>query len=252
MKRMNSHSLLMSAPMVRALLAKTKTQTRRLPNSTNVLVNGRRDRALLARLDFSSKQVFVDRGRSPAGNPGPYLHVPEKEKTDITHRVYPVYQPGDEVWIKETHYWDRFDPFPKTKPEDFPMDFYYRADGECCEQIPECECGSVGKPHWRPSIFMPRWASRLQRVVKRCWFERLQAITAADAVAEGIEGRWHPDDPRCWTWKDYDRSKRFGKNIFHYGSSVTPQSAYRGLWESINGEDSWEKNPWVLCLEFEK
>jgi len=74
---------------------------------------------------------------------------------------------------------------------------------------------------WRPSIFMPRWASRINLTVKNIRVERLQDITETDAKAEGVQG-------------------------------MTPILDYTYLWESINGKGSWEKNPWVWVVEFEK
>src|SRR5690606_16958235 len=81
-------------------------------------------------------------------------------------------------------------------------------------------------PPWRPSIHMPRWASRLVLEVTGVWVERLQAISEADALAEGIEA---------------DK---------YHGLDRAAARAYSELWEQINGPGSWDANPWVWVVEF--
>lgn len=144
---------------------------------------------------------------------------------------------GDRLWVKEAHYFfDGAGSFARFKTGRV----WYRADG-------------LKTFKWRPSIFMPRWASRVTLEITGVRVERLQEISDDDAKAEGIEGRWHPDDNRCWTWKDYRRSQRLGEDIYHYGSLVTPRSTYEGLWDSINGKKhSWESNPFCWVIEFKR
>ena len=84
---------------------------------------------------------------------------------------------------------------------------------------------------WKPSIFMPRAASRITLEVERISVERLQDITEEDARAEGVTVSKSIASDRVWPqYKD----------------------AYKVLWESINGEGSWAKNPWVWVVEFKK
>jgi hypothetical protein len=134
----------------------------------------------------------------------------------------PYGQPGDRLWVRETFHQDNLD-----DPSDVES-LYYRADGECCQQIPECQCADVGKPRWRPSIHMPRWASRITLEITDVRVERLQDITNNDALDEGtpdlrtIENGW--DMRRC----------------------------FQELWEQINGAGSWAENPWVWVIEFKK
>ena len=247
---MRERPILMSAEMVRALLAGRKTQTRRLMKPQPVE---------LFDMQSSRRQKCGDIFVAPD-------YFPTSEKTNLVigfaegpgttrwmgshnfHEAFSPYgQPGDRLWVKETHYWDRFEKLPKDKPKDFPIDFYYRAEGECCEQIPECQCGTEGKVKWRPSIFMPRWASRLTLKIKSLRVERLQDISEEDAMAEGIRMftkdahvfKYWPCDPcegelKC-AWADLPR---------------TAVEAYRALWESLNGAKSWNANPWVWVIEF--
>lgn len=146
----------------------------------------------------------------------------------------PYGQSGDLLWVRETAYHDSGSPFPKQRPHDLD-DLYYRADGDCCQQIPECACLEVGKPKWRPSIHMPRWASRLTLRITDVRVERVQDISEADAIAEGID--WQP------------------------GYCTPAVETFWGLWDSINANRkdkagnllpySWDDNPWVWALTFE-
>jgi hypothetical protein len=87
---------------------------------------------------------------------------------------------------------------------------------------------------------MPRWASRITLQVTGVRVERLQDISQADAIAEGIE--------RVGPWKNYWLGDR-GAAGMHCSSAVM---SYRTLWESINGPGSWDANPWVWVIEFER
>jgi hypothetical protein len=203
--------ILFSAPMVRAILDGRKTQTRRVLTRKTCFHDGNpAQKWQWDALDF--KTGFVDRGPSPAGNSGPYIHITDLDG-DCTHRIYPRWLVGEGLWVRETWYND----LPDAKDLEH---IYYRADGECCEQIPECACGEVGRPKWRPSIFMPKWASRLSLEVTKVRGERIQDISESDALAEGF-------------------------------SSV---SDFKALWDSLNAERGfgWSENPWVWVIEFER
>lgn len=96
---------------------------------------------------------------------------------------------------------------------------------------------------WRPSLFMPRFASRINLQITGVRVERLNDISEADAIAEGIKGEYFPSiGTGTMFYKDYLNGK-FG---------LIPSASYRTLWESINGVGSWELNPWVWVIEFKK
>ena len=82
---------------------------------------------------------------------------------------------------------------------------------------------------------MPRRASRITLEVTSVRVERLQTITEADAIAEGIDRA--PGGP----WRSYDADG---------GCCYSAIESYRSLWESINGAESWTANPWVWVVEF--
>lgn len=128
----------------------------------------------------------------------------------------PYGSPGDRLWVRET--W--FSSTPKT-----PSRVRYAAD-----DLIRLEDGLFARavckpPKWRPSIFMPRWASRITLEIVAVRVERLQDISDADAIREGI-----PDYP------DF--------------TGDSPVHDYSALWESINGRGSWISNPFVWVIEF--
>ena len=90
---------------------------------------------------------------------------------------------------------------------------------------------------WRPSIHMPRWASRLTLIVTDVRVQRLQEISNEGAIAEGIERASRGLENG---WKDYSGDSQL----------VGPRSSFCTLWNSINGPDAWEANPWVAAYSF--
>ncbi|OGB26500.1 MAG: hypothetical protein A3I66_21465 [Burkholderiales bacterium RIFCSPLOWO2_02_FULL_57_36] len=96
---------------------------------------------------------------------------------------------------------------------------------------------------------MPRWASRINLEIVAVRVERLQDISKADAIAEGIEGCDVVINGRSqgWTWRDYTSKCDDPCEWFS-----NPIRSYRTLWETINGPGSWNANPWVWVVEFKK
>jgi len=198
---MAERPILFSAPMVRAILAGTKTQTRRV-----------------CKLDFR------------AGMPEPELQS--------FRRCCPYGQPGDRLWVRET--WRYADWTEEGEPhieygdgarqlvDDFPEEWASRLmDTWTALSAPsnfDIDNRAADR-RWRPSIHMPRWASRITLDVTGVLVERLQAISERDALAEGV------------------------------GSPITRDCKvpkFMALWESINGAGSWDANPWVWVVEFRR
>ncbi len=201
--------ILFSAPMVRAILDGMKTMTRRviIPQPKSV---GFGENCSVAPYCTGTEWplAYYER-RGSCWNSSPPLQCPYG-------RI------GDDLWVRETFYNDLIG------GKD-PSHIYYRADGTCCEMIPECQCADVGKSKWTPSIYMPRWASRLTLEVTAVRVQRLQQISEEDALAEGID--------------------REDLKLCH----VTPENCFKKLWNSINGKRkgcSWEANPFVWVVEF--
>jgi hypothetical protein len=183
-----ARSILFSGPMVRALLAGAKTQTRR---------------ALRSPQDAAARHRFG--------------------------------QPGDRLWVRETFYafgrWETRFNAGKQREEWYSVDmtrkqglaYRYEADLDA-GAIPHArrEAGAAPTWHKRPALFMPRVASRILLRVVEVRVERLQDISAGDAVAEGILPEPAHD----------------------------PVAAYRGVWERINGPGSWGANPLVWVVAF--
>lgn len=147
------------------------------------------------------------------------------------------YQPGDVCYVRESIYVDYNDFDYSNPPKDMDM-LYYRGDGECCEQIPECCCAEVGKPRWRPSIHMPKWAARsfIEIVSVRC--ERVQDISESDAKAEGVGlAMFSSDVPG---------------RVAPLLSSECYRAGFAILWGQINGRGAWNRNDWVWVYEFKK
>lgn len=143
---------------------------------------------------------------------------------------------GDRLWVRETHFesrkW-RHAPLFAAAP-----DFIYRADYEYREELSSV----IGCHHWRPSIFMKREASRITLEIVSVRVERLQDISEADAVAEGIERD-------AAEFKNYNAKDKAFPWLGGVGAAVL---SYKTLWESINGAGSWEANPWVWVVEFKQ
>lgn len=101
---------------------------------------------------------------------------------------------------------------------------------------------------WRPSIFMPRWASRITLEITDVRVERLKDISDGDAMAEGIYTELTKEDTAhgdMWIGTRINGSKC----VLMPG---VPQLHYSDLWESINGAGSWNANPWVWVVEFKR
>lgn len=158
----------MSAPMVRALLAGTKTQTRRAVKRQPTMTK-----------NYFGMRMFYEPGSNVARN----------EEAFIEDRC-PYGVSGDRLWVRE-----RFRVYLGT---------------HCVEYFADAAHDSAAK--WKPSIHMPRWASRITLEITDVRVERLQEISEADALAEG-----KPTD-----------------------SANSPRIWYSTIWQSINGPGSWE------------
>ncbi len=201
--------MIFNAEMVRAILDGRKTQTRR---------------------PIKWKQTrFTEIGEREDGSKWPWSEDAE-HAFDFWHPC-PFGSVGDRIWVRETFQGPLFDfdlmdsyckdstPFEKSefcvyKADGVPAPEFYDADDEvhCC---------------WRPSIHMPRWASRILLEITDVRVERLKSISDRDALREGCSAA----DMKS-------------------GDCVA--DVFARLWASIYGSDSWNANPWVWVIEFKR
>lgn len=145
---------------------------------------------------------------------------------------------GDIIYVRET--WSHYRAFGHETEDDAPV--IYRADEDGCGQFP---CKFDGptmmvnqRNQWRPGIHMPKFAARIFLLVKSVKVERLQDISPADAIAEGIFSEQSEDGPMY-------------QNYITGHVTPDPVFSYKSLWEKINGKGSWEIPQWVWVIEFE-
>ncbi|CUW11431.1 Uncharacterised protein [Serratia grimesii] len=199
---MKERPVIFNGEMVRALLEGRKTQTRR------VIANVGADNCIPLQKQTKTKD-------------GIYTHVMDAPM----YGLCPFGQVGDRLWVRET--WqgplvdeERFEDYRANADKFQTPEFCeYAADGGARPEF--CDLDDNVRQGWRPSIHMPRWASRLTLEITAVRVERLQDISEADAIAEG-------------------GTKHF--NIDWFGP----------LWASIYGEESWNANPWVWVIEFRR
>ena len=212
---MKERPILFSAPMVRAILDGRKTVTRRIVKPV-----GNDDAFVLLDHGKGFWPYRSDDGESSITADG-----------NETPHSCPYGRSGDRLWVREAfhgYHWDK----PRA---------VYRADGERQRVRTQIESYEVGR--WTPSIHMPRWASRITLEIVSVRVERLQDISYEDALAEGVLDFRQLIAPECQQGETADECAR---------RLCWPQRSYRQLWESINGEGSWAKNPWVWVIEFRR
>lgn len=227
---MKERPILFSGPLVRALLAGTKTQTRRLVKRDGVPI----------RLTHESHYLQPMYGVSPPPDPvafgerGLWREVgpdyPDDSRDNVT---CPFGAAGDRLWVRE------------RLVEDDAGCWRYFADNKLIElAADDSRCPAmIAWAHHREdsncvSIHMPRWASRLTLEVTAIRAERLQSISEEDARAEGVT-----IEPQQGTLN--------GEPAKLY--PMTHRQAFIWLWDRINGERAaWSSNPWVWVIEFSR
>ena len=220
---MKERPILFSGPMVRAILDGRKTQTRRIVKPQPL-----HDEFVVCKYH----KTLVDK----KGNtyPSDVDHFGICDVDGEWSIECPYGQVGDRLWVRETYR-------PTCDNKSWGC-VQYRADESLrlmlCDENGEGDpigtkqhkepFQKVGKkgPPWKPSIFMPRWASRILDEIIEIRVERVQDITEEDAIAEGYDiDNELDEDPVPW---------------------------FCWLWKKINGPESWASNPWVWVIEFKR
>jgi hypothetical protein len=213
---MKERPILFSGAMVRALLDGSKTQTQRVVKpQPEVSAQG---------------SLMGEWLRKPLDG----LILPKLQ--DITIHC-PYGMPGDRLYVRET--WQHSNhPFGPYEPD---CDVFYRADYLDDPLGADLERSADGiRRQWRPSIHMPRAASRITLEVAGVRVERLQGVSEADAIAEGI-----------YLFPGEGGGYKVERGEQEYD---TAREDYRNLWDSLNAERGygWDANPYVWVVEFKK
>lgn len=227
---MKERGIIFNAEMVRAVLEGRKTQTRRIIKDCPTVQDG----WYPDRYNNSAEWTFWGaRGSADAG------------RCTLPFVKCPFGEVGDRLWVRET--WMPDAPRDGTWGD---VEFYgckgsplsmipkqFRKPEHCIHRATWDGSEMVG---WTPSIHMPRWASRITLEITGVRVERSQDITEQDAAAEGVPpaGDLLPDYPDTY--------------LTPKGDFATAKVAFQRLWESIYGEESWQANPWVWVIEFER
>ncbi|MBN9687160.1 MULTISPECIES: hypothetical protein [unclassified Corallococcus] len=230
--------ILFSGPMVRALLDGRKTITRRLMKPQPTI-----DR--MGNLCWKGACF----GQGLDGRPW----------ARELNRRSPLGQPGDRLWVRET--WALA--FPHTDESgryvedwsDWTRKIPKKDPGSGWQVLHAATYGEQSEPvedrgfRYRPSIHMPRWASRLTLEVVSVRAERLQDITEEDAKAEGVMPVDDPFQGDAEYWQCYEP-----KCVREGGCAgvLSARKSFETLWRSINGAESWDANPWVWRIEMRR
>ena len=203
---MSDRPIIFSAPMVRALLDDRKTQTRRV----------------LKPQPGPFDALFSEAGRWWTG---------DAETGEVEEVLRIPYAIGDRLWVREAFSYETLD----VDRCGF-MPPWYWADGNPAS-------GDFTRP--KPSIHMPRWASRLTLLVTDVRVQRLHEISDEDANAEGAA---HCDICNDVGW--LNNNPDGGEECGCCGGG-SYRDEFRDLWNSIHGPGAWAENPWVAAISFD-
>ncbi|MBE1208168.1 hypothetical protein [Aminobacter carboxidus] len=223
---MADRPILFSGPMVRALLADRKTQTRRIIDFAGV------DKVVeFVRVGFDRDTgvPFFEM----KGGAGQFLTRP-KGRHFVDHHYSPRFGVGDRLYVREAHAI-----VPRTAYRcSEGVEQMLRPDDDHDAAIFRCGWDR-SIPKWRPGIHMPRWASRLTLTVTDVRVQRLQEISEADAIAEGA-------------WSNGKGYTCFETNAGRTEMLPAARPAFAELWNSLNAERGygWYVNPWVTVTTF--
>ncbi|WP_454838261.1 hypothetical protein [Pseudomonas mohnii] len=232
MTAIKERPILFSAPMVRAILEGRKTVTRRP-----------------VKIQPRSKADIGSYGLSQ-----PFIRNPDVSKANPT---CPYGRPGERLYVRETCFINDYREAGVPVDERADCEIHYRADG-----IPDFE-GEEELIRWRPSIHMPRWASRILLEITDVRVERLQDISEEQAKAEGCFFTDYGQE--CFHggtgWKDVGicpaqaghrqrTGRAWDKTTSHEECLGTPRWAFANLWNATGGD--WDANPWVWCVSFRR
>jgi len=206
---MKARPILFKPDMVRAILDGRKTETRRIVKAPVLTYE---------RLSGEAWDMDVKDGVLTASTTSYRRGVPPMAAGGFD-LACPYGVPGDVLWVREAFSgWHGNEGAPPSEWDAHPDLIWYWADGNVA---------SFDATRPKPSIHMPKWASRLTLEITDVRVERLQDISEEDAECEGVVPATPPEQ-----------------------TGARHKPAFRYLWEGINGEKSWAANPWVWVVEF--
>lgn len=218
MTKITERGMIFNGEMVRAILDGRKTQTRRI---------------------IKWKQTrFTEIGEREDGSKWPWSEDAE-HACDFWHPC-PFGAVGDRIWVREAFR-------VHSRATDVATLVYKASERnswtEQTHRVPVAVCNKPATPEkWTPSLHMPRWASRILLEITGVRVERLNAISEEDAEAEGIDMEALYDSQDCYDCiADHNMTGR-----------PTVTGAFKYLWESIYGEESWKANGWVWVISFKR
>jgi len=214
--------ILFSGEMVRAILDGRKTQTRRVIKCDHRVLRIVED-------DDGVWMAKVAEGDEEGQTGWEYDRIKQPPAT------------GDRLWVRET--WSASSehlPVHRPSPDSL---FWYRADNDR---------PTWAEGRWKPSIHMPRWASRILLEVVDVWPEPLRDITDEEAYREGVEMVEGPKNPEYGVPGLAPTFKHYQNPEFNGGRGVGVRHSFQTLWDSINAGRGfgWDVNPWVWVVEF--
>lgn len=228
---MADKGIIFSAAMVRALLDGRKTQTRRLLNSVRVFRTHESP-------PYTLKGEHLERALQNAAGMRRVARTGWTWEADAYEWQAPAertwwmanvaYAPGDRLYVREAHGFNHYKyaegKAPTERPDDLPDDHISYLATESDSEI-------ANELRYRPSIHMPRWASRMWLAVTDVRVQRLQECSEGDALAEGIDRILYPETGE-WGW---------------------PQRRYAELWDSLHTAEGerWQDNPWIVAVTFD-
>jgi hypothetical protein len=239
---MKERPILFNAAMVNAILAGNKTQTRRVmkPQPTKLPPDSSRTGHWWPSNKFQTMLHVEDTLQNKAGG---WL--------GLAGDACPLGDVGDRLWVRESFYIGASMHHHTEKNSRVYVEYkplspnavkygHHGESKECMRPLGEVgPCQNTptfrrdGSIRWRPSIHMPRWASRITLEITAVRVERLRDISEEDALAEGVRTEQDTaSEGAGW----YDK----------------PRRAFQFLWSSIYGDESWGANPWVWVIEFKR
>jgi len=191
---MKERPIIFSSDMVKAILDGRKTQTRRILSTLNKQWKGKQPLEIL-----------------PMKTPNEWVGLMQRDPNRGIVFKCRLGVPRDRLWVRESFYTES-------------GDVWYKADGQTAPMPIK----------WRPSIFMPRWASRILLEITEVRVERLQSITEEDAEAEGLNPA------------EYDNPNAY--------ADLPCTNQFIALWGSLNAKRGygWTENPFVWVISFRK